>query len=116
MRKLDGEIVEKWVKIMYDYMPKYCKTCIIQGHDEQQYYVKHSELHPGNAKQSQIEGEEGTDKKKGEKIEIQQGKQENKESNKGKNLMGRNINSQREEDTGINEEFQENRQNKGGNG
>ncbi|KAG5611101.1 hypothetical protein H5410_022382 [Solanum commersonii] len=40
------KIVEKWVKIKYDYMPKYYKTCMIQGHDEEQCYVEHPELHP----------------------------------------------------------------------
>ncbi|KAG5587094.1 hypothetical protein H5410_047528 [Solanum commersonii] len=38
MRRFNGEVMEKWVKIKYDYVPKYCKTCMIQGHDEQQCY------------------------------------------------------------------------------
>lgn len=35
IKQKGGEVVEKWIKIKYDYVPKYCKTCIIQGHDEQ---------------------------------------------------------------------------------
>lgn len=31
MKKKTGEIMEKWVHIKYDYMPKYCKTCKLQG-------------------------------------------------------------------------------------
>lgn len=27
VRKKTGEVVEKWVTIKYDYIPKYCKTC-----------------------------------------------------------------------------------------
>jgi len=27
-----GEIISKWINIKYDYMPKYCKTCKLQGH------------------------------------------------------------------------------------
>ncbi|KAH0709436.1 hypothetical protein KY284_010863 [Solanum tuberosum] len=46
LKRSNGEIVEKWVKIKYDYMPKYCKTCMIQGHDEEQCYIAHPELHP----------------------------------------------------------------------
>lgn len=34
-----GEVREKWININYDYIPKYCKSCKIQGHDEHQCYV-----------------------------------------------------------------------------
>ncbi|KAG5602307.1 hypothetical protein H5410_033677 [Solanum commersonii] len=27
-----GEVVEKWIRIKYDYVPKYCTTCKLQGH------------------------------------------------------------------------------------
>ncbi|KAK6782071.1 hypothetical protein RDI58_019867 [Solanum bulbocastanum] len=46
IKKPTGEVMEKWVRIRYDYAPKYCKTCIIQGHEEQQCYVEHPELYP----------------------------------------------------------------------
>ena len=41
-----GEVMEKWIKIRYDYVPKYCKTCMIQGHNEEECYVIHLELYP----------------------------------------------------------------------
>ncbi|KAH0709038.1 hypothetical protein KY284_010465 [Solanum tuberosum] len=46
MRKKTGEIMEKWVTIKYDYVPKYCKTCKLQGHNENDCYVIHPELFP----------------------------------------------------------------------
>ncbi|XP_075087644.1 uncharacterized protein LOC142169650 [Nicotiana tabacum] len=30
--KVSGEVKTTWVKIQYDYMPKYCKECRLQGH------------------------------------------------------------------------------------
>ncbi|KAK6797434.1 hypothetical protein RDI58_005136 [Solanum bulbocastanum] len=30
----------------YDHVPKYCKNCKIQGHDEEQCYVLHMDLYP----------------------------------------------------------------------
>jgi len=50
MKKTDGEVMEKWVRIKYDYVTKYCKTCMIQGHDEQQCYVEQPELYPKTEK------------------------------------------------------------------
>ncbi|XP_075106984.1 uncharacterized protein LOC142179976 [Nicotiana tabacum] len=35
----------KWIKIKYDYMPKYCKTCKKQGHNELYCWVIHPQLH-----------------------------------------------------------------------
>lgn len=34
VQRSDGEISDKWVPIKYDYMPKYCTTCMLQGHNE----------------------------------------------------------------------------------
>lgn len=39
-----GEIKSKWIKIQYDYMPKYCKECCLQGHDEATCWTIHPEL------------------------------------------------------------------------
>lgn len=36
---------KKWIDIKYDYMPKYCSNCKLQGHDEQECYVLHPELY-----------------------------------------------------------------------
>ncbi|KAG5620331.1 hypothetical protein H5410_005549, partial [Solanum commersonii] len=33
LRKQNEEVVEKWIKIKYDYAPKYCQTCMIQCHN-----------------------------------------------------------------------------------
>ncbi|KAH0761341.1 hypothetical protein KY290_017414 [Solanum tuberosum] len=46
VKKKSGEIIGKWVRIKYDYVPKYCTNCKIQGHNEQQCYVIHPELYP----------------------------------------------------------------------
>ncbi|XP_015168652.1 uncharacterized protein [Solanum tuberosum] len=48
------EITEKWIRIKYDYAPNYCKTCMIQGHNEEQCYVEHPELFPKKEKVDQV--------------------------------------------------------------
>ncbi|KAH0685591.1 hypothetical protein KY290_017077 [Solanum tuberosum] len=50
MRKKNDEVVEKWIKIKYDYVLKYCQTCMIQGHNAEQCYVEHPELYPKERK------------------------------------------------------------------
>lgn len=35
----------KWIKIKYEYVPKYCISCKKQGNDEQECQVIHPELH-----------------------------------------------------------------------
>lgn len=57
LRKQSAEVVERWIKINYDYVPKYCKNCKIQGHNEQQYYVLHPELYPKEDEQTKEKGE-----------------------------------------------------------
>lgn len=44
-KKNKGEIVEKWIQIQYDYVPK-LKRCKLQGHNEKKCYVIHPELFP----------------------------------------------------------------------
>ncbi|XP_060211976.1 uncharacterized protein LOC132639554 [Lycium barbarum] len=51
-KKSTGEIVDKWIKINYDYVPKYYKNCKLQGHNEQDCYVIHPELYPKDEEQS----------------------------------------------------------------
>lgn len=52
------EIVEKWIDINYDHVPKYCTKCKIQGHNEHDCYVLHLELHPKRKEEvSKGEGE-----------------------------------------------------------
>lgn len=73
MKRKDGEMVEKWTKINYDYVPKYCKTCMIQGHNEEQCHVEHPELYPKDAKKKASKsmdiGKKATDKNK-EKVQM----------------------------------------------
>lgn len=37
VRKKTSKVVENWVAIKYDYVPKYCKTCKLQGHNENEF-------------------------------------------------------------------------------
>ncbi|KAH0640411.1 hypothetical protein KY285_036997 [Solanum tuberosum] len=46
IKKKTGEIVAKWIDIKYDYLPKYCKSCKLQGHNEKECFVIHPELYP----------------------------------------------------------------------
>lgn len=50
------EVVEKCIKIKYDYVAKYCQTSKIQGHNKEKWYVVHLELHPYKEKSHQQEG------------------------------------------------------------
>ncbi|KAH0672954.1 hypothetical protein KY290_025238 [Solanum tuberosum] len=40
-----GEVKEKWITIKYDYVPKYCKNCNLQGHNENECFIIHPELY-----------------------------------------------------------------------
>ncbi|WMV41340.1 hypothetical protein MTR67_034725 [Solanum verrucosum] len=68
VRKKSGDISEKWVKIKYDYVPKYCKNCKIQGHNDQECYVIHPELFPKDQKEGGTEKETGEDKRLAEQL------------------------------------------------
>jgi len=39
------EIILTWIK-KYDYIPKYCKTCNLQDHKEEECFIIHPELRP----------------------------------------------------------------------
>ncbi|XP_060182975.1 uncharacterized protein LOC132612922 [Lycium barbarum] len=39
-----GILKSKWVRINYDYLPKYCKHCKLQGHEEKECRVLNPEL------------------------------------------------------------------------
>ncbi|KAF3676742.1 hypothetical protein FXO38_04149 [Capsicum annuum] len=45
IKKKSGEIVAKWITIKYDYLPKYCKNCKLQGHNEKECFVLHPYLY-----------------------------------------------------------------------
>uniref|UniRef100_M1B5Y0 Uncharacterized protein n=1 Tax=Solanum tuberosum TaxID=4113 RepID=M1B5Y0_SOLTU len=112
LKRSDGEVVEKWIKIKYDYMPKYCQTCMIQGHDEQQCYVEHPELHPNREKITTGEGE--TDRKKLEQRKLEEkiniGANTFVEADRGRG----GSNDKRWEGEDRADRFQEGKQNKGG--
>ncbi|XP_047270407.1 uncharacterized protein LOC124899544 [Capsicum annuum] len=65
IRKKIGEVVENWIHIKYDYMPKYCKECKLQVHNENDCYVIHPDL---NTKDVKEQGEK-QDKMKPQKVE-----------------------------------------------
>lgn len=44
MRNNTGDVMEKWVTIKYDYIPKYFTTCKLQGHNEKECCVLHPKL------------------------------------------------------------------------
>lgn len=46
LRRKNGEVIDKWININYDYLPKYCKKCKLQGHNKHDCFVLHPELHP----------------------------------------------------------------------
>ncbi|KAH0643590.1 hypothetical protein KY289_034564 [Solanum tuberosum] len=46
MRMKMGEVKEKWIHINYDYVPKYCKSCKLQGHNENECFIIYPELYP----------------------------------------------------------------------
>lgn len=58
-----GEIKYKWIKVQYDYMPKYCKECCLQGHDEHSCWNIHPELYEaGNAVENRKEEKDNSQK------------------------------------------------------
>ncbi|KAH0712380.1 hypothetical protein KY289_008339 [Solanum tuberosum] len=94
VRKLSGEVVEKWVRIKYDHVPKYCTNCRLQGHNEHECYVLHPELYP--KKMEEIEKELG-DRQNGranrtvsEEKETQMGNQREMDGNKEEFQVQRN--------------------------
>ncbi|XP_049344712.1 uncharacterized protein LOC125809115 [Solanum verrucosum] len=46
MRKKSRKVLERWVTIKYDYVPKYFKTCKLQGHNEKECLILHQKLYP----------------------------------------------------------------------
>ncbi|KAG5582452.1 hypothetical protein H5410_053079 [Solanum commersonii] len=56
-----GSIKSKWIKVQYDYMPKYCKECCLQGHDEDTCWALHPELYENNSNEHTKKEEAETD-------------------------------------------------------
>ncbi|KAH0722187.1 hypothetical protein KY285_004803 [Solanum tuberosum] len=90
-----GEVVKKWIRIKYDYVPKYCKTSKLQGHDENACYIVHLELYPKENKDTKdkvLEGERKDDKGKGKDIQGQQNDDEQIfKEHRLKNGFGRGV-------------------------
>ncbi|KAK4728571.1 hypothetical protein R3W88_021559 [Solanum pinnatisectum] len=55
-----GHVKYKWIQVQYDHMPKYCKECSLQGHDEHNCWTIHPELYDHNR--------EGEDQKSEERV------------------------------------------------
>lgn len=53
--EVNGMIRTKCVKIQYDYIPKYCRECKLQGHNEEECRRLHPELVEDNGKGKQVE-------------------------------------------------------------
>lgn len=64
VRKLNGEVDEKWIRIKYDYIPQYCTTCKIQGHADEECYFLHLELYPERTPDKEDDKNKGEDKEK----------------------------------------------------
>ena len=45
MRRNSEEVMEEWIKIKYNYVPKYCQTWMIQGDNEEQCFVVNPEFY-----------------------------------------------------------------------
>ncbi|XP_016546560.2 uncharacterized protein LOC107846788 [Capsicum annuum] len=80
VKKQNKEVSEKWITIKYDYVPKYCKTFMIQGHNEQQCYMEHPELYP---KKEEAENQKGKEEANNNEEDNKQ--QETKDSKKEEN-------------------------------
>ncbi|KAM3199687.1 hypothetical protein P3L10_032047 [Capsicum annuum] len=65
IRKKTGEVVEKWIHIKYDYVPKYCKECKLQGHNEKECYFIHPELYPKEDNE-EVDEQEDTESQRGQ--------------------------------------------------
>lgn len=81
VRQNGVDIAEKWIPIKYDYIPKYCTICMIQGHNEHQCYYFHPELYLDKGKKQEEQGEhkEGYKEKKEEVPPVGKTNQESKE-------------------------------------
>lgn len=73
------DVMKKWIRIKYDYVPKYYYTYKLQGHDKEQCYVKHLELYQEN-KAKEVEEKEKEEKETKDDTQKEQG--EGKEDDK----------------------------------
>ena len=62
MRRNNEEVMEELIKIKYNYVPKYCKTWMIQGHNEEQCFVVNPEFYPKKKRQGKKKENDRTEK------------------------------------------------------
>ncbi|KAG5620172.1 hypothetical protein H5410_005390 [Solanum commersonii] len=75
VRKRTGEVMEKWIPIRYDYVPKYCKNCKLQGHNETDCFILHPELYAKEEKGKRVGKERDVREKldQGQRIDNKKG-------------------------------------------
>lgn len=78
MKKKTREIVDKWISIKYDYLPKYCKTCKLQGHGEEECFALCVELF-NRKNDSKVEGDKKIKDDKNIKKDKEKAQQDNEE-------------------------------------
>lgn len=59
---ITGHIEYKWIKVQYDYIPKYSKECCLQGNDEYGCWTIHPELYDTKGEGEQQPEEKEYDK------------------------------------------------------
>lgn len=52
-----GKVRTKWVKAQYDYIPKYCKECKLQGHNEDECWRLHRALMEDKVNDNQVQND-----------------------------------------------------------
>lgn len=102
IKKKTGEIMAKWITIKYDYLPKYCKNCKLQGHNKKKCFVLHPELYPKDEEKIKKEEEEmmedkdkevikNMEKKDQTEIETQKGTTFQEQRNRNGARRGRHL-------------------------
>lgn len=89
IKKKSGDIMAKWIMIKYDYLPKYCKNCKLQGHNEKECFILHLELYPKEEEHdiikeggNNIDKEKTTKEQKGLEVDVR-----DKDKQKGTNVQ-----------------------------
>lgn len=100
MRKKDSrETVKRWIKNKYDYVPKYCMRCKLQGHNAKECFLIHPELYKkeeDNTKdmQGKKEGDKKDRKEDNKHINKEDNDKKDKETEAGTKAGGQKRNKQ----------------------
>ncbi|WMV42195.1 hypothetical protein MTR67_035580 [Solanum verrucosum] len=73
MRMKMGEVMEKWIRNNYDYVPKYCKFCKLQGHNEKECVIIHPELYPKEENKKEETSDKNTSENELEQVHESEG-------------------------------------------